>query len=130
MTLTQMKFLLPASAFERRLFASFTAGASALLMLAGLTWYFSVKGIDATRFVIHSHEVIASIGRVEQHIYQAESEQRGFLITGDRSYLAGYRQALSALAKEQETLSMLVADNPMQAGRARQLKLTIASRIE
>ena len=31
-----MKFLLPASTFERRLFASFTAGAAALLMLAGL----------------------------------------------------------------------------------------------
>ena len=125
-----MKFLLPASTFERRLFASFTAGAAALLMLAGLTWHFSLKGIDATRFVLHSHEVIASIGRVQQFIYLAESEQRGFLITGDRTYLSGYRNALYALSKEQDVLFELVSDNAPQLARARQIKATIASRID
>ncbi len=125
-----MKFLIPQSSFEKRLFASFTAGAAALLLLAGLTWHFSLKGIDATRFVIHSHEVIASIGRVEQYVYQAESEQRGFLITGDRAYLSGYRQALSALSMEQSMLDHLVSDNPSQAARVRHLKIIIASRID
>lgn len=125
-----MKFLLPASAFERRLFASFAVGATALLMLAGLTWHFSLKGVDATRFVIHSHEVIASIGRVQQFVYLAESEQRGFLITGDRNYLSGYRNALYALSKEQDRLVDLVSDNGRQLARARQLKATIASRID
>lgn len=125
-----MKFLIPQSAFERRLFASFTAGATALLMLAGLTWYFSLMGIDATRFVIHSHEVIASIGRVEQYVYQAESEQRGFLITGDRAYLSGYRHSLNSLAEEQAVLANLVSDNPSQSARVRHLKIIIASRID
>ncbi len=125
-----MKFLIPQSAFEKRLFASFAAGAAALLMLAGLTWHFSLTGIDATRFVIHSHEVIASIGRVEQYVYQAESEQRGFLITGDRTYLSAYRQALDSLSKEQAVLDNLVSDNPSQAARVRHLKIIIASRID
>ncbi len=125
-----MKFLLPESAFEKRLFASFTVGAVALLMLAGLTWHFSLKGVDATRFVIHSHEVIASIGRVQQYVYLAESEQRGFLITGDRTYLSGYRGALLSLSKEQDKLAELVADNAPQATRARQLSATIAARID
>lgn len=125
-----MKFLIPQSAFERRLFTSFAAGAASLLMLAGLTWYFSLTGIDATRFVIHSHEVIASIGRVEQYVYQAESEQRGFLITGDRTYLSGYRQALDSLSKEEAVLVDLVSDNPSQSARVRHLKIIIASRID
>ncbi len=125
-----MKFLIPQSAFERRLFTSFAAGAAALLILAGLTWHFSLTGIDATRFVIHSHEVIASIGRVEQYVYQAESEQRGFLITGDRTYLSGYRQALNSLSKEEAVLVDLVSDNPSQAARVRHLKIIIASRID
>lgn len=126
---TLMKSLLPASPFERRLFASFAAGATVLLMLAGLTWHFSLKGVDATRFVIHSHEVLASIGRVQQYIYQAESEQRGFLITGDRTYLSGYREALDALTREQTQLAVLVSDNPSQSARTRQLKLLTDSRI-
>ncbi len=125
-----MKFQIPQSAFERRLFTSFAAGAASLLMLAGLTWYFSLTGIDATRFVIHSHEVIASIGRVEQYVYQAESEQRGFLITGDRTYLSGYRQALDSLSKEEAVLVDLVSDNPSQSARVRHLKIIIASRID
>ncbi len=125
-----MKFLIPQSAFERRLFTSFAAGAAALLILAGLTWHFSLTGIDATRFVIHSHEVIASIGRVEQYVYQAESEQRGFLITGDRTYLSGYRQALDSLSKEEAVLVDLVSDNPSQSARVRHLKIIIASRID
>ncbi|MEO0318195.1 MAG: hypothetical protein RL404_1872 [Pseudomonadota bacterium] len=125
-----MKFLLPQSAFERRLFASFTAGAAALLILAGLTWHFSLKGIDATRFVIHSHEVITSIGRVQQFIYLAESEQRGFLITGDRTYLSGYRNALLSLRKEEDELRRLVSDNAPQVARARQMKAIISARID
>ena len=124
-----MKSLLPASTFERRLFASFAAGATALLLLAGLTWHFSLKGIDATRFVIHSHEVLASIGRVQQYIYLAESEQRGFLIAGDRAYLAGYREALDSLKREQQQLNGLVSDNPPQSARARQMKLLTDARI-
>jgi PAS domain S-box-containing protein len=125
-----MKFLLPASAFERRLFASFAAGAVAWLMLAGLTWHFSLAGIDATRFVIHSHQVIASLGRVQQFVYLAESEQRGLLIAADRAYLRGYREALDNLAKEQVILSGLVADDPSQSARARHMQMMIASRID
>ncbi len=125
-----MKFLLPASAFERRLFASFAAGAAALLLLAGLTWHFSLKGIDATRFVIHSHEVIASLGRVQQYVYMAESEQRGYLISGDRVFLSGYREALDELARAQGRLAELVADNPSQASRVDWMRAMIASRID
>ncbi len=125
-----MKFLLPVSAFERRLFAHFAVSAIALLVLAGLTWHFSLKGIDATRFVIHSHAVIASLGRVQQFIYRAESEQRGFLLTTDHSYLAGYRLALDALAKEQGQLARLVSDNPAQSARVQAMKALIAARID
>ena len=99
-------------------------------MLAGLTWHFSLAGIDATRFVIHSHQVIASLGRVQQFVYLAESEQRGFLITADRAYLKGYREALDTLAREQIILSGLVADNPSQAARARHMQLMIDARID
>ncbi len=98
-------------------------------MLAGLTWHFSLKGIDATRFVIHSHEVLASLGRVQQYVYQAESEQRGYLITGDRTYLSGYHGALNSLTNEQAQLAGLVSDNPSQSARARQMKLLTDSRI-
>ncbi len=125
-----MKLPLPASTFERHLLAGFVAGACTLLMLAGLTWHFSLKGVDATRYVIHSHQVIASIGRVQQLIYRATSEQRGYLITGDPMYLNGYRLARDGLAREQFLLTQLVSDNASQAARLQHLKMMTADRIE
>ncbi len=124
-----MKLSLPASTFERQLLAGFVAGAGTLLMLAGLTWHFSLKGVDATRYVIHSHQVIASIGRVQQLIYRATSEQRGYLITGDPMYLNGYRLARDGLAGEQFLLTQLVSDNASQAARLQHLKVMTADRI-
>lgn len=125
-----MKFSLPASGYERRLLINFAVSATTLMLLAGLTWHFSLKGIDATRFVIHSHEVLASMGRMQQFIYRAESEQRGFLITGEYTYLSGYRNALDGLANEQGLLARLVSDNSAQSARVQTMKALIADRIE
>ncbi len=60
--------------FEKRLLLAFSAGAATLLALAALTWIFSLKAVDATRFVIHTHEVIGSLGRIQFQLYRAESE--------------------------------------------------------
>ncbi len=118
------------SRLERRLFATFAAGAAALVLLAALTWSFSLKAVEATRFVLHTHEVIAGLQRLRGQIALAESEQRGYLISGNDSHLRRARLAMDEIHAELDRLALQVADNPAQAGRLIALRESCARRIE
>lgn len=115
--------------FEKRLLLAFSAGAATLLALAALIWVFSLKAVDATRFVIHTHEVIGSLGRIQFQLYRAESEQRGYLISGDPLYVDGFRESASAMSVELDRLAAKVADNPSQRTRVAELREETGRRI-
>jgi CHASE3 domain sensor protein len=40
----------------------------------------------------HSHEVLMTINETEARLVDAETGQRGYLLTGDPAYLAPYRK--------------------------------------
>ncbi len=118
------------SRLERRLLASFAAGAAVLLLLAALTWNFSLKAVEATRFVLHTHEVIAGLQRLRGQIARAESEQRGYLISGNGDYLRRARQAVDGIHAGLDRLAAQLADNPSQSGRLVALSESCVRRIE
>lgn len=101
-----------------------------LLVLAAVVWGFSVQAVNATRFVIHTHEVLGGIGRLQFHLYRAEAEQRGFLISGDPAYIDGFRQASTALDSELDSLAKELADNPRQQARLAILQSDISHRVQ
>lgn len=117
------------SPFEKRLLLAFSAGAAALLTLAALVWIFSLKAADATRFVIHTHEVIGSLGRLQFQLYRAESEQRGYLISGDPLYVEAFGDAAAGLSIELDRLAGQVSDNPSQRSRVAELRDEIGRRL-
>jgi len=69
------------------------------------------------RLVSHSRAVLAQIRTVESQLVEAESAQRGYLLTGDASYLASYAAARASLASELAQLRMLTADDTAQHRR-------------
>jgi PAS domain S-box-containing protein len=60
---------------------------------------------------------------------EAESGQRGFILTGDEVYLANYNQDLRRLPDQLEKLKRLTADNPSQQQRAIRLGEEVNQRI-
>ena len=60
----------------------------------------------------------------------AETGQRGYLITGETSYLEPYNIALANIDKQVKTLEQLTADNPAQQARIPALKNRIADRLK
>lgn len=60
-----------------------------------------------------------------EHIYStavdAETGQRGYLLTGEERYLEPYRQALSRVDQEREQLQALLVDDPAQQSRLQQM---------
>ena len=66
--------------------------------------------------------VINALDRVSTSVVDAETGERGFLITGHPNYLEPYNSALAELDGEMAHLAGLVADNPAQSGAVAALR--------
>ncbi len=75
-----------------------------------------------TEAVAQAHSVINALDRVSTSVVDAETGERGFLITGHPNYLEPYNSALAELDGEMAHLAGLVADNPAQSGAVAALR--------
>jgi len=83
---------------------------------------------DAER-VAHTHEVIVSLKNVLSLMKDAESGQRGFLITGSEPYLAPFNNARKEIDQSLAKAEELTQDNPGQKTHLDQLKVSIAAKF-
>ena len=72
---------------------------------------------DAEGWVVHTYRVINSAESQLSLMKDAEAGERGFLLTGDESYLAPYNSAIAALPSGLRELKDLTSDNPAQQAR-------------
>ena len=67
--------------------------------------------------VTRTHEVLVTLDDVLSLLKDAETGQRGYVITGDKTYLAPHLQAMSQLDERLNTLERLTANYPEQHDR-------------
>ena len=91
--------------------------------------YAAQRLIGDARLTAHSHEVITALGGLEAQMRDAESAQRGYLITGRLEYLADYRGARERVPAMLDRIGTLVADNPAQARAAQALQADVEIRL-
>lgn len=72
--------------------------------------------------VRHTLEVQNRLSMILSRLQDAETGQRGYMLTGRTEYLEPYAKALSGLGTEFVALSEAVADNPRQLTRVKALK--------
>ncbi|HHY51463.1 MAG TPA: histidine kinase [Alphaproteobacteria bacterium] len=97
-----------------------------LMVLAAVASLFLVQGVDSQiRDVQHTYEVRRQAGQLIQYLVDAETGQRGYLLTQDPSYLEPYRAAIASLDATYQNLLALVADNPAQRARIQSLAESI-----
>jgi len=85
-------------------------------------WYGQIKRVDLTAWVIHTNEVIDNTHLVLSSMQDAETGQRGFLITGEDHYLEPFNTAKAIVAQVTTGLYDLVDDNPAQQERIRHIE--------
>src|SRR5215470_2019986 len=83
-----------------------------LLLGSSIASYISIQNLlTSTKLVNHTYEVLGALDDVGSPLKEAESNQRGYLITGDQDYLttfAGLQQlSLNAL----ERVKGMTSDN-------------------
>ena len=89
--------------------------ALALIALVGTIAYFSTRSfIDTNQAVVDTHVVLQQLEDTLSAIVDAETGQRGYILTGDESYLEPYTAAVSQIDEQIERLRLLTADNPTQ----------------
>src|SRR5262245_35656204 len=100
--------------FGRKIALGFAASL-VLFIVIGVVAY---AGFDTlvrnNGWVTHTHQVLEHVTRVISQVTEAETGQRGYVITGDPSYLEPYRKAIGLLPMNIKELAELTADNPRQ----------------
>ncbi|HEX3556296.1 MAG TPA: CHASE3 domain-containing protein [Thermoanaerobaculia bacterium] len=81
------------------------------------------------RLVAHSHEVLAALEALQSTVTDAETGQRGFILTGREQYLEPYRTARESLAARLARIRSLTADNPRQRSRIPLLESRIQAKL-
>lgn len=109
----------------------------ALFLGLGLALVFSICAYFAfnyqrttAQWTEHTHEVLAKIAEIETHLLNAETGQRGYVITDSRSYLAPYLRSKDEANAAIFTLAKLVADNPTQAAAVEALQALVNAKLD
>lgn len=79
-----------------------------------LTFKLESYGDEKLLWVIHTHDVITNSEKLLSSMKDAETGQRGFLITQGITYLEPYYTGISSAQKIFQELKMLTKDNPEQ----------------
>jgi len=99
-------------AIDNKTFAGFIF---ILIILTSIEW-FTVRTtnelIDNTKLVNHTHTVITKLELVFSFLKDAESGQRGYMLTNDSIYMDRYKTDNADVVNEIEDIKKLMADNP------------------
>jgi CHASE3 domain sensor protein len=101
----------------RRLIAGFALSALTLVLVAVVSYRNAYLLIENDTWVAHSHQVRTELADLLSEMKDAETGQRGYVITGEESYLEPYKAALGSIKNTLADVRKLTADNPDQLRR-------------
>src|SRR3954466_9269508 len=104
---------------SRPILISFGLASTALVMcvLLLLEWKGGTAASDSFEWVSHTLEVQRELATVEARMSEAESGQRGYLLTGQPGFLTPYTAATSDVRSRVAYLRRVLSDNPAQLRR-------------
>jgi signal transduction histidine kinase len=110
-----------ASSFARRTIAFLVGGVLALLAVVAVSALLSVRTAQHAEEAVVEREIRALTTNLLAATIDAETGQRGFLLTGEPRYLAPFERAQPRLRRDMARLQELVARNPDQLAAVKQL---------
>lgn len=88
------------------------------LLLLGVISFVTYNSTDqfviSSRLVGHTNQVVRQINNIMSEVKDAETAQRGYLITSDTNFLQPFDHVVASLPDEILLLRELTADNPVQ----------------
>jgi CheY-like chemotaxis protein/signal transduction histidine kinase/CHASE3 domain sensor protein len=91
------------------------AGVLIFFVISAFVAYYNLQTLQLdNQKIVHSHEVIVALDTLLSNAQDAETGQRGFLLTGNERYLEPYNNAVSAIPVKIGEIAQLTSDNPVQ----------------
>jgi PAS domain S-box-containing protein len=108
------------------------AGVSVVVLIgAGVAAYFSVRTLsDASDRLVRSKEVSIALEQALSSLRDAETGQRGYLLTGRPDYLQPYAAAVASVNQRLATLRALGDDDPIAQQRLAELERSVRVKME
>ncbi|AUT01743.1 two-component system sensor histidine kinase/response regulator [Nostoc sp. CENA543] len=101
-----------------------------ILSAIGFFSYGSIKElIGSSRKEKHTYQVLSKIEELSSQLTKAETGQRGYIITGEQSYLEPYLASNKVLHQTITELQAITKDNPQQQRLIERLKPLINQRM-
>lgn len=79
--------------------------------------------------IMHTHRVIVGIDGLMTTMLDAETGQRGYLLTGNPSYLLPYERAVESIEQRLSVLAELTHENPTQIAYLEQVRTHVSTRM-
>ncbi len=108
-------------------------GLSAVILffiVSGLIAYWNTRILNRdTLQIVHTHEVILGLDNIVSLMKDAETGQRGYVLTGDDKYLKPFMDASVYIEQQMDTLKLQLREEPEQTARLPGLQDHIAAKM-
>ena len=85
-----------------------------LVFTSSVTYKHTVVIAESTELLVHSYKIQIQLEQLESYVKDAESAQRGYIITNDSNFLQPYNSAREGIKKPLFSLKYLTSMNPQQ----------------
>jgi len=99
-------------------------------VIGGMSWWSIKQSEFAEYWRTHTYQVLDDLSELLSLTKDVEASQRGYVITGEDSYLAPYEESVAKIDPQLQDIRVLTADNPRQQQRLDVLKTAIHDRLE
>ncbi|HMJ06220.1 MAG TPA: CHASE3 domain-containing protein, partial [Chthoniobacterales bacterium] len=103
--------------FHVKLLSGTAAGVIVIVFLAGVFLFVTYRNHRQEVLRTHTVEVMRLSSVIENDIAALETGHRGFLLTGENSYLEAFDQRRELLKTRVDDLTALILESPMQRKR-------------
>ncbi len=114
---------------QRKVGIGFALALACLGVVSVMSYLNVVRLNENAAWVEHSHDVLNRLGLLLAAVTDCESAVRGYVITGDESYLDPYRQVSAAIGPQVRRLLELTADNLAQQKRLAGVGTLVTNRL-
>jgi signal transduction histidine kinase len=116
-------------AFKSKVIAGFGAALAILIFIGVLSYRSMVRNDEDRQWVTHSHRVLEQVDTVVTDLLNAETGERGFILTGESSFLKPYTEALAHVNEDVGELRRITSDNPIQRQAVDRVDPLISERL-
>jgi methyl-accepting chemotaxis protein len=115
---------------QARLALGFALGPIILAIVGWIVYSNTVTLTESMSLRQHSYHVLQKAEQVSKLLVDAETGQRGYLLTGEDRYLEPYNNAIQTMDPVIAELTQLTADNPRQQARLDTLRGKVREKLD